>query len=351
MKRLEKLLNNAKNTISDEELQQIFRESDYDLFHSEVEKLVERGVLSPVKSSNKNGRLPPLFNKYRIIKPQEDNTCYLESVRRLNPILNISGYLQRPELYKKHLEIVEGISRYSWFAQDLLKMAMSRKERSFSVWGREKLLDEHMALVKEVLKFNHLDERFLNYYDTPEPFFEYHHDRGEPITVLVIENKDTWFTFRKLMQETGKNCIGGTVVNVLLYGEGNKITKRGALEDYNAAMLGGQVDQEGRVGRAARFLYFGDLDWEGIRLFFRTREANPSLELKPFSSLYRLMLELAETLELPKSLDQRGVIGPLPEFLSLLGFPEEESLKALLAEGKYIPQEIVNYQVAAKILK
>jgi len=341
MERLDKVLNNAKNTISDEELQQIFHESDYDLFHTEVDKLVVNGVLVPVKSSNTNGRLPPLFNKYRILKLQEDNTGYLEAIRRINPRLNISGYLQKPELYKKHLKIVEGISRYLWFALDLLNMPMSRKERSFSVWGREKLLDEHMALVKEVLKFNHLDEKFLNYYDTPEPFFEYHHDRDKPITVLVIENKDTWFTFRKLMQETGKNCIDGTMVNVLLYGEGNKITKRGALEGYSTNMLGGQV---------ARFLYFGDLDWEGIRLFFRTRDANPSLELEPFASLYQLMLERAETVALPKSLDRRGVIGPLPEFLQLLGLPEEGSLRDLLTEGKYIPQEIINYQVAAKIL-
>ena len=352
MEQLEKVLKNAKNTISDEELQQIFQESDYNLFHSEVEKLVESGVLVPVKSSKTNGRLPPLFNKYRIIKPQEDNTGCLESVRRLNPVLNISGYLQRPELYRKHLEMVEGISRYLWFAQNLLVIPMSRKERSFSVWGREKFLDEHMALVREVLKFNRLEENFLNYYDTPEPFFEYLHERDEQLTtVLVIENKDTWFTFRKLMQNTGKNIIEGTVVNVLLYGEGNKITKRGALEDYSTTMLGGQGGQGVQEGLSARFLYFGDLDWEGIRLFFRTRDANPSLELKPFSSLYRLMLELAETVELPKSLDQRGVIGPLPEFLALVGLPEEESLRALLTEGKYIPQEIVNYQVVAKILK
>ncbi|OLN31989.1 hypothetical protein [Desulfosporosinus metallidurans] len=73
------------------------------------------------------------------------------------------------------------------------------------------------------------------------------------------------------MQDTGKNNIEGTVVNVLLYGEGNKITERGALDDYSATMLGGQ---EGQGGRSA-LLYFGDLDWEGIRLFFRTREANP----------------------------------------------------------------------------
>lgn len=125
MKRLEQILNNAKKTISDQELQQIFQESDYNLFHTEVERLVGCGVLSPVKSSKTNGRLPPLFNKYRIIKPPDDNTGYLESVRRLNPILNISGYLQRPELYKKHLEVVEGISRYLWFSKDLLRKPMS----------------------------------------------------------------------------------------------------------------------------------------------------------------------------------------------------------------------------------
>ena len=123
------------------------------------------------------------------------------------------------------------------------------------------------------------------------------------------------------------------------------------MEDYSATMLGVQGGASGAAGQAPNFLYFGDLDWEGIRLFFRTREANPSLELKPFSALYRLMLELAKTIELPKSLDQRGVIAPLLEFLALLGLPEEESLAALLVKGKYIPQEIIHYQVAATILK
>ena len=344
MERLKQVLNKAKKTISDQELQQIFQEQDYNLFHTDVERLVEGGFLVPVMSSKTNGRLPPLFNKYRIITPPDDNTADLESVRRLNPRLNLAGYLQRPELYRKHLEVVEGISRYLWFNHELLESPMSRKERSFSVWGREKLLDEQRALVKDVLKFNGLDEEFLHYYDTPEPFFEYLHGRDKPMTVLVIENKDTWFTFRKLMQDTGNNYIAGTLVNVLLYGEGNKITKRGALANYSATMLGSEVGE-------TRFLYFGDLDWEGIRLFFRTREANPSLSLKPFSAMYRLMLELAETVKLPKSLDQRGVIGPLSEFLALLGLDEEESLGALLAEGKYIPQEIINFQVAARILK
>jgi Uncharacterized protein conserved in bacteria C-term(DUF2220). len=356
MEQLEKLLNNTNKTVTDVELQQILREPDYLRFHCEVERLVESGVLKAIKSLKTNGRLPPLYNKYRIIKPEEDYTRYLDLIRRLNPKLNISGYLQRPETYKKHLQIVEGISRYLWFTPDLLEKPMSRKERSFSVWGREKLLDKQMSLVREVLRYNGLAEDFLHYYDTPEPFFEYVPDRRQLTTVLIIENKDSWFTLRKLMQDTGKNTFAGTAINVLLYGEGNKITKPGALEEYKATMLGGE-------GQAARFYYFGDLDWEGIRLFFRTRDTNPSLEIKPFAALYRLMLELAEKQEkiseLPNSPDQRGVTAELPEFLAALGpaqgenseSPAGEFLQNILAEGKYIPQEIINYQVAAELLR
>jgi hypothetical protein len=345
MNLVEKLLGYGKTILTETELQQVIKETDYSLFRHVVEKLVDEGILVPVKSAGLNGRLPPLFNKYRLIKPKEDFAEYLEAIRHLNPALNISGYLKRPELHKKHREIVEGLSRYLWYSVGLLEEPMSRKERSFSVWGREKLLDDHFALVREVLKFNGLGEDFLNYFDTPEPFFEYVHARPEHITVLILENKDTWFTFRKLMQDTGKNIVAGTPVDVLLYGEGNKITKRGALEDYNAGMLGV------KRGQAGRFFYFGDLDLEGIRLFFRTREANPNLDIKPFSGLYQLMLKLAEGVELPESPDKRDVTAPLSEFTAMLGFDSTDVLTVFLARGKYIPQEIVNYQVAAGILE
>lgn len=334
----------GKTTLSETELQRVVRQPDYNLFHRVVEKLIADGVLVPVKSSGSNGRLPPLFNKYRIIKPKEDFQGYLESIRQLNPALNIAGYLKRPDLFKKHQEIIEGLSQYLWSKAELLKEPMSRKERSFSVWGREKLLDQRSGLVREVLKYNGLGEDFLNCYDTPEPFFEYVHDRREPMTVLILENKDTWFTFRKLFQDTGKNRVSGTPVDVLLYGEGNKISKRGALEEYNALMLGA------KGGQAGPFLYFGDLDREGIRLFFRARAANPSLLIRPFTALYRLMLKLAEAMDLPESPDERDLEAPLAEFASMLGFDAAGVLAAFLERGRYIPQEIINYQVVAGIL-
>jgi len=46
MELLEKIFLHTKQTISDQELQQISQESDYELFHNKVEKLVEwRSIL------------------------------------------------------------------------------------------------------------------------------------------------------------------------------------------------------------------------------------------------------------------------------------------------------------------
>lgn len=333
----------ARIYITETELQHIMKEADYQLFHHAVEKLIEAGFLTPVKSAGTNGRIPSLSNKFKIIKPREDFSKNIDVIRRLHPSLSIAGYLVKPELYQKHQEIVEGISKYLWYRQEMLASPMSRKERAFSIWGREKLLDEQFNLVREVLAFNGVDEDFLKFYDTPEPFFEYVHSRAEEMTVLVLENKDTWFTLRKLMQETGKNIIDGTRIDVLIYGEGNKISKNKALEAYGFGMLQGKRDQ-------GRYLYFGDLDPEGIRLFFRAQKANPGLSIKPFTQFYRLMLKLSEGRELPESKDNRGKDTPLEEFVALLDLKEANILASIFAQGQYIPQEIINYQVVLSLL-
>jgi hypothetical protein len=338
------LLDYDKTIIGVDELQKIIGEPDYSTFQRQVEQLAQGGALAPVRSSGTNGRLPPLSNRYRIIRPPEDYTACLPAIRLLNPALNIAGYLNNPALYRKHEVILKGLNHCLWYTPELLKEPMSRKERSFSLWSREKLLDEHRALIGEVLKFNGLNEDWLNCYDTPEPFFEYVHTRSGQMTVLILENKDTWYTFRKLMQDTGKGVIAGKRVDVLIYGEGNKITKRGALDEYNAGML------RGRAGQAGEFLYFGDLDQEGIRLFFRTREANPGLDIRPFAGIYLVMLKLAAGVELPKSLDKRGILAPVTEFADMLGLSGPESRLGFLKQGRYIPQEIVNYQVVSGIL-
>ncbi|MDD4346349.1 MAG: hypothetical protein PHZ11_05545 [Desulfitobacteriaceae bacterium] len=335
----------TKTTITVLELQKLFKEPDYETFHTLMLKMIAEGKLVAIKASGQNGRLPSLYNKYRIIRPLKDHTDCLEQIRRLEPSLNIAGYLQKPEHYIKHREVLEGLSRYLWYQASLLLQPMSRKERSFSIWGKEKLLDEQLPLIREVLRFNSLTEQFLNYYDTPEPFFEYRHERTVPLALLILENKDTWFTLRKLMQENGKNHLAGRTIDALIYGEGNKITKTGALENYAKEMFGTATTANGI------FYYFGDFDPEGIRLFYRTQKANPNLRVRPFIELYHQMLLLAAKRELPLSPDGRQMGVSWQDFGQLLGLSAAESKLEFLQQGRYIPQEILNYQVLAEMLE
>ena len=339
----ERLHQYSRSKIETEELQRLLEIPDYGVFHELVSRLGEEGILEPVRASRLNGRVPPLYNRYRIIREQVDKTALAQEIRLLHPILHIEGYLARPEVYHKHREILKGLSDYLWHHRELLEAPMSCKERSFSIWGREKFLESKLSLIAEVLRFNNLKPDFLNYYHTPEPFFEYVFDRELNMTVCIIENKDTWFTFRRLMQEKGRNTFFGERLHVLLYGEGNKITKLNALSEYARDMLG-------RPGAEVRFLYFGDLDREGIRLFYRTGQANPELNIQLFVPFYRLMLELAAGRELPSSQDQRDLPVPWEEFMSAFAKEEGQKMKDLIDRGRYIPQEIVNYQVLAGLL-
>lgn len=188
-----------------------------------------------------NGRLPPLYNKYRIIRPVNDYSRVLEQIKLLNPRLNISGYMEKPSLYEKHGEILVKLSDYLWGKAELLDEPMSHNERSLSIWGFEKMISRKRAFIAEVLKFNSLSSFDLNYFNTPEPFIEYVHKRANPMNILIIENKDTWFSFRKAMMETGRNRFhglngfAGLDIHALLYGEGRKITgKTGRIDEYDA---------------------------------------------------------------------------------------------------------------------
>lgn len=339
----EKLSQYNRIKIDTEELQELFGIVNYDIFHQTVTKLVNKGKLQPIKASRLNGRIPPLYNRYRIIREQDDPAVFLAEIRLLNPELNIEGYLFRPEVYRKHREVLLDLSHYLWHHRELLKELMSCKERSFSIWGQEKFLERKWALVAEVLKFNGLEPGFLNFYDTPEPFFEYVFAQAGQMTACIIENKDTWFTFRKLMREKNKNTFFGEKLHVLLYGEGNKITKPNSLAEYARDMLGKQAD-------GVKFLYFGDLDKEGIRLYYRTKKANPGLNLSLFVSFYRLMVELAANSKLPVSQDKRDLPVPWEEFLRPFTAAEQQQIKEIINSGRYIPQEIINYQVLANLL-
>ncbi len=326
----EKVLGYGKKRISCDDLMKLWRFADYSAFAAAVEDLVSEGILRPVKASGTNGRSPVLYNRYHISVEAVDYGEEITFARTLNPVLNVSGYLKHPDLVRDMRDDLERLSEFFWKHPAKVLSPMSVNERSFQIFGREKAIKEEAA-VKAMLKFNGLDDDRLGIYRTPEPLFDYVCRDLELSRVLILENKDTWFTLRKIDRERGLS--GWLNFDVLLYGEGKKITDRmGRLADYDQWVLGGKNI----------YYYFGDLDWEGIRIYKDLVAKNPGLEIRLCVKLYRAMLANGMNQNLPvMKAGQKAC--DLGDFLDGFEDYEKEMILGILEEGHYIPQEILGY--------
>ena len=313
-----------------DQLREWISPADYRELCAAVTQLQELGLLRPVGSArNNNGMIPPLRLKYRILRPAEDDTDTLEEIKQLSTELNISGYLKKPGLYRKHRDILLPLNHYLKKHKEELSLPMSKNERAFSVWKQEKLLDS--AHCQSVLRFNGWESR-LNYYPTPEPFFDFL-TGGEIDTLLILENKDTWYTLRTLLlQFPEKRRLFGVRLDGVVLGEGRKAARPHSLEEY-ACLL---------AGKAPRFLYFGDLDYAGIDIFLSVAAENPSLSVSLFLPAYRAMLRCSRQAGSGQTHTDQDKPERMQDFLRLFSPEEAKEIEKLLANGRYLPQEILN---------
>jgi hypothetical protein len=197
-----------------------------------------------------------------------------------------------------------------------------------------------------VLNRNPKVKEALNMYYTPEPYFYIRTKTVEKEieNFLIIENKDTWYTLKKMGLEESL-VINDTEIHYLILGEGNKITRR--TEGFTSFI------QEQGIKMNSRFYYFGDLDYEGIRIFESFKKNNDMIWICPMISLYIKMLELAKDIQLPPmETNQRGKNEKkkIKEvFYNQFDEDTVHQMKEILESDKYIPQEIISYEEWEKI--
>ena len=310
-------------TITLDELSALCNAADYGFLVSDIRWLVDSGILKPMGKET-NGMYPPLRNRYRIIREEEDMSDLKDEIMRLGTRFNPSGYLANTALYVKHRELLRGLCDYVRNKSTELDLIMSRNERAYAIWGNEKQLDD--AVCKSMLRFTGWDAR-LNYYDTPEPFLDYLCNGANTEAILILENKDIWFSLRKLFMESKASCLlYGMKIDGLLYGEGKKVTRPGALEDYS---------REGFT-RSPSFYYWGDLDYEGISIFL----AVSKLPVRLFVPGYMAMLGYGKAQPLTQRRTAQVSPPEMDGFLECFDSMSAAEIRALLESGKYIPQEI-----------
>lgn len=318
------------------EIRNYYKISEYEELNKLICNLIENNVIRPVKASRTNGMRPALYNKYFIIEEKKDYSSYIDEINyTLNPLINTSYYFKNLD---KYIDDRKYILKFSKFLDNrnnrMSNKAISKNECSFEIWQEEKFLSEGKG--EKILKNLGFDLDILNVYETSEPLSYYSVNKVEPQNILILENKDTFYTYRKYLMDNCGNNILGQSISTLIYGSGKKIYR--SFSDFTLWAEPYFFNKENNI------FYFGDLDFEGIIIYERLYdEFKENIEIKLFQEAYIYMIDkyTDKDLDLPKTKDlQNKNIKDI--FLNNFDDNYKNKIIRILNSGKYIPQEIIN---------
>lgn len=318
----------------------------YEQQYAYIMELLEAGRIKPLLASGKNGKKPSLYREYWLIEEKKDTQALEEELKfALVPAISIDYYLKHLEVYHEERPWVLMLNTYLRDEREKLRHGESVNERSFEIWNREKFLSREQG--RRILKHCGLEPEALNMYETSEPMAYYSHTRKVPQNLLILENKDTFYSMRRQLLEQaaqpegaeklpgGMGRLLGIEIGTLIYGAGKGILR--SFQDFSLCVEPYMADGRNRI------YYFGDLDYEGIGIYESLAKlCQGHQEIIPFQPAYQAMLKKAAGVkELPDTKEkQNRNIGHL-----FFDWFQEETvcrMKQILEEGKYIPQEILN---------
>ena len=298
-----------------------------------IRRRLEQGVIRPLLASGTNGKKPALYREYWLVEEKKDYSELEEELKyRMIPQISVDYYLKHLENYEHDRAWVLLLNDYMREQQSRLSYSESLNERSFEIWGREKFLSKEQG--KKILKRCGLSQEDLNVYSTTEPLAYYSHTREVPQNLLILENKDTFYSMRRSMLE-GNEEIFGVKMGTLIYGAGKGILR--SFRDFDLCVEPYMKNPENHI------YYFGDLDYEGIGIYEKLAGMfEKRWKIEPFCPAYEAMLRKAcETERLPDTKEQQNRnIGTL--FFSYFTETQLEEMKQILESDAYIPQEILN---------
>jgi hypothetical protein len=326
-------LNKKKIALS--EIEEFYKYDEYKTLYKEVIKLIDTGVIKPVKSSGHNGKSPALPLSYKVQMEDEDNTALFDEIKfKLSTKFDTGYYMRNIDKYKYDRQYILALNDYLANQTDKIKNRISINERSFEIWGREKFLGlEGGMKILNNLKF---DNEYLNYYLTQEPLSYYSHQKTTPQNILIIENKDTFFSMRRHLLNGNKN-IFGIEISTLIYGSGKGIIK--SFKDFEVCAENYFLD------KSNAFLYFGDLDYEGIVIYESlSRMYGEKYWIMPFINGYNAMVDKYKSsgiMELPAMKDGQNK-NTSNSFFEHFERGFIDTVSGFLNCGRYIPQEILS---------
>lgn len=319
--------------------------ASYQSQYNHIMLLIREGRIKPVAASGKNGKKPALYLEYWITEPEEAKNERLERMQLLkeeleyglSPAIGIDYYVSHPEIYETERSWVLMMDWYLRNCREKLEMEESMNERSFEIWGREKFLKEEQG--KSVCRHMGITMEMLNIYDTSEPLAYYSHTKEVPQNLLIIENKDTFYTMRRHLIGGGGPILG-LETGTLIYGAGKQILR--SFQDFSLCM------EPYITNSGNKIYYFGDLDYEGISIYEDLcGRFGGEWVIEPFKAAYTAMISkvFENTLTVMDNLNSLPVMKEKQSrrggrlFFGYFEAAEQGKMKEILLAGKYIPQE------------
>ena len=302
----------------------------YRAFAAVIDSFCDKGLISPMKASGLNSRNPSLYKKYRVLinTRKQLSEEHMQELQSLHPKLDKGFYFKNPDEYRKDRDYVLMLSDYLLDSNqnNTLKYRCTMNERSFEIFNNEKFLESKGNVLLKRLRLSLED---LNCYKTHEAFFYILFEPKERLNILIIENKDTFYSALKYLQRTSDREIYGVKLDMLIYGEGKKIVK--SFSFINEVFVGTSID---------RVYYFGDLDFEGIGIYNSLASKYEKYLIVPHTALYKEMLYSAKS---PPKLRTGQAEFFLDRFLMYFDEESRDRISQILYSGHYIPQEAVNF--------
>ncbi|MED5017457.1 DUF2220 family protein [Paenibacillus chibensis] len=312
-------------------IEQYEKAGRYPAFYRAVRELQKDGEIHPIRSSKEhNGMNPTLEMKWRKKSKEKiqrwTDSMFIEAARTG---LDLSVHKRHPVLQTD--KEWEWIIKVMNFLQQPCPNDVSKEERSYELFGYEKLLDdgeEGEKFIKRVgLNLN--DLRAISY---GEPFVFWRNPASSlQKDALIVENLSAFHTAKRAISTYGS--LYGMKIDLLIYGEGTHIER--------------SLPYVEEITIPTTIYYAGDLDPHGISIYLRLREKYPQYQMMPAETLYRAMVR-----NHIQTTDAHGEFRKeyLERFLSELStdWANEQKIRGLWEEKRRIPQEAVSYATIVK---
>lgn len=289
----------------------------YDEFAFLVLQLEDEEILGEIKSKKRTSRTPSLAYHYRIQKHllTEDYHKEIQFYRQLfDPAINLDHYYSiDPAIWKRDLNYVTKIDQYIK-QYGLPTEQVPAPERSYELVGNEKWIVEHGG--KEVLERLQLFQ-LLQIIPVSEPLMFAINPKNlqeKQQLHLIVENKTTYQGLLPALKDT--------VFSTLIYGSGKTIIS--SIEQF---LIQFPVEAE------HHFLYFGDIDREGMSIWASLNKRQKTSLAVPF---YKACMTKPEA---KGKENQRENEQAIEGFLEIFTNTEQTKIRTLLKNGYYYPQE------------